>query len=204
MTAEAIHQFENIMTKEEIKEYKKQYYKDNMDKRKIYNIKNADKLKQWYIDNAEKIKEYRKQYGKQWRIDNKEYGKQWSIDNKEYRKQYQNNKKKIDIQYKIKCNLRSRIYKVIKNQQKTGSAVKDLGCTIITFKKYIEAKFKDGMTWDNYGEWHLDHILPLSCFNLEDRKQFLIACNYTNYQPLWAKDNLIKSDKSFFTYKLKT
>jgi len=63
--------------------------------------------------------------------------------------------------------------------------------------KHIEAQFKSGMTWENWSRtgWHLDHIKPLSSFDLSDRAQFLEACHYTNYQPLWAKDNLIKGKK---------
>ncbi len=52
------------------------------------------------------------------------------------------------------------------------------------------------MSWDNYGEWHLDHIRPLSSFDIADRAQFLIAAHYTNYQPLWAADNISKGSRS--------
>jgi hypothetical protein len=81
----------------------------------------------------------------------------------------------------------------LKRSQKTGSAVRDLGCTISELKKHLESKFQLGMTWGNRGkEWHIDHIIPLAQFNLQDRQQFLIACHYTNLQPLWAKDNIVK------------
>jgi len=50
------------------------------------------------------------------------------------------------------------------------------------------------MSWDNYGEWHLDHVQPLSSFDLTDRVDFLEACNWLNIQPLWAEDNLKKGD----------
>ena len=64
------------------------------------------------------------------------------------------------------------------------------------FKDYIESLFQPGMTWENYGRrgWHLDHIIPLTHFDLTIRKQFLRACHYANLQPLWAKDNIKKSD----------
>lgn len=88
------------------------------------------------------------------------------------------------------------IYK-INTSNKAGSAVRDLGYSIQDFKKYIESKFQSGMTWDNHGfyGWHIDHIKPLSNFDLTNREQFLIACHYTNLQPLWACDNLRKGNK---------
>lgn len=99
-----------------------------------------------------------------------------------------------DVNYRLSTYLRSRVYHATKLGFKNGSAVADLGCSIEEFKQYIERQFQPRMSWDNYGEWHLDHIIPLSSFDLTNREQFLKACHYTNYQPLWAKDNLSKSD----------
>ena len=62
-------------------------------------------------------------------------------------------------------------------------------------RAYFESKFIAGMSWDNYGKWHIDHIVPLSSFNLLDPEQVKVACHYTNLQPLWAKDNLKKGSK---------
>jgi hypothetical protein len=69
---------------------------------------------------------------------------------------------------------------------------------MLQLKQYLESKFQTGMTWKNWSKdgWHLDHIIPLVKFNLQDKQQFLIAYNYTNLQPLWAKDNLEKHDFS--------
>jgi len=104
---------------------------------------------------------------------------------------------------RIAHNLRVRISKIIRivyklnSINKAGSAVRDLGCTIPEFKKHIESKFQSGMTWDNHGQygWHVDHIKPLSIFDLTDRRQFLEACHFTNLQPLWAYDNLRKCNR---------
>lgn len=62
---------------------------------------------------------------------------------------------------------------------------------------YIESKFEEGMNWNNWSHkgWHIDHIKPLSSFDLSKREEFLKACNYTNLQPLWAVDNFKKSNK---------
>ena len=105
---------------------------------------------------------------------------------------YVKGKYNTDPDYRLANVLRSRMVKALKNKQKSGSAVSDLGCSIPHFKLYIENQFEPGMSWDNYGEWHLDHVLPLSSFDLTDRSQFLTACNWLNYQPMWAADNLRK------------
>jgi hypothetical protein len=98
------------------------------------------------------------------------------------------------INRRISRNLRSRLNKAIRFQWKSGSAVSNLGCSIEMFKTYLESKFQPGMTWDNYGKngWHIDHIMPLCRFNLEDMLELRKACHYSNLQPLWAKDNLEK------------
>jgi hypothetical protein len=101
------------------------------------------------------------------------------------------------VQVRLGENLRRRMRLALRGQVKSGSAVRDLGCTISELRTHLEALFQPGMTWENWGVdgWHIDHIRPLSSFDLTDREQFLLACHYTNLQPLWAADNLVKSDK---------
>jgi hypothetical protein len=112
-------------------------------------------------------------------------------------------KLKDDSEYKLRKLLRIRLNKALHGKAKGGSTVKDLGCSISFLITYLESKFMphsdtgEQMTWERwttYG-WHIDHIIPLASFNLSDRNQFLKACHYTNLQPLWAKDNLSKSDQ---------
>jgi hypothetical protein len=102
----------------------------------------------------------------------------------------------VDIQHKLRRLLRNRLYAAVVNNR-AGSAVEDLGCSIEEFKKYIELKFQPGMTWKNWSKhgWHIDHIKPISSLNLEDPEQIKIACHYTNLQPLWASENWSKGDK---------
>lgn len=106
-------------------------------------------------------------------------------------------KRKKDPIFKLKGNLRTRLRSAILKEQKTGSAVRDLGCSIEFFKNYLESKFIGTMNWENYGRggWHIDHIIPLSAFDLSIREEFLKACHYTNLQPLWEFDNISKSNK---------
>jgi len=126
--------------------------------------------------------------------------KVWREKNKEkickYKKEYEHRRCIEDPGYKLRVNLRKRIAIAIKYNQKSGSAIKDLGCSIPELKKYIEAKWLPGMTWNNWSRkgWHLDHIKPLSHFDLTNREQFLQACNYTNLQPLWWLDNIKKNN----------
>ncbi|RKZ06078.1 hypothetical protein DRQ25_14710 [Candidatus Fermentibacteria bacterium] len=109
---------------------------------------------------------------------------------------YRNLKQKTDVHFRLRILLRDRFTKAIKNNSKTGSAVRDLGCSIEKLKLYLEKMFRPGMSWGNHGagedKWHIDHVKPLSIFDLTDRKQLLEACHYTNLQPLWQVENLKK------------
>jgi hypothetical protein len=95
-------------------------------------------------------------------------------------------------------NIRSRVNGHIRYhlQSKNGSAFKMLPYTPKQLKKSIESKFKDGMSWDNMDKWHIDHIIPASMFNFNsmDDIGFLQCYAIGNLQPMWAKDNLIKSN----------
>lgn len=104
-----------------------------------------------------------------------------------------------DPNFKLAKLLRSRLTKAIKRDQRDGSAVRDLGCSIEDLKKHLESKFQPGMTWKNWGQgdgmWNIDHIMPISCFNLADRQHLILACNYLNLQPLWFLENMKKGKK---------
>lgn len=119
--------------------------------------------------------------------------KQWGRRNLKYYVDYRNN----NLSKKIAHALRVRLRRLIK----TGSAVRNLGCSVTEFLIHLEAKFTKGMTWQNYGKWHIDHIKPLSRFDLTNPKELATACNYKNLQPLWAFDNISKNAKLEYTPK---
>lgn len=100
-----------------------------------------------------------------------------------------------DPQFKLICCLRARLLPALKGNAKRGSAVRDLGCSIEELRQHIERQFWPGMQWTNFGEWQIDHIRPLSSFDLTDRKQLLKAVNWRNLQPLWAADNESKNGR---------
>ena len=107
---------------------------------------------------------------------------------KEYKRIWQNNKINNSLEHKLKNNLRSRLYKVLKRNQKSGSAINDLGCSVEFLKEYLEKQFIEGMSWNNYGklpgQWSIDHIIALSNVDLTNREQFLKVCHYTNLRPM--------------------
>jgi hypothetical protein len=138
----------------------------------------------------------KKKYDQTHKDENWLYNREYRQKHKEERRWYENNKRKTDIQWKLRKNLRNRLSSAIRNSQKSGSAVRDLGCSIEKLKRYLERQFQPRMSWENYGQWHIDHIKPLASFDLTDRDQLLEACHYTNLQPLWAKENLKKNNSS--------
>ena len=178
--------------KNKISEYQKRYYSDNREKIK-------EKHRKYYLDNTEKLKKYQTEYKIKNKEKIKEQNKNYALSHKNQKRErgrkYEKIKKKLDPQYSIAWHLRRRLYNALKGDFKKGSAIEMLGCSIQKVKLYLEAKFELGMSWDNHGKWHIDHIIPLSKFNLQDMEQLKLACHYTNLQPLWAFKNLSKGGK---------
>jgi hypothetical protein len=193
--------------REKIKEYKKEnaekikeYYKLNAEKIKEYQKLNAEKLKEYQKEynklNAEKIKEYKKEYYKENAEKIKENTKEYQ---KEYQKKYYQNNFKL---YLIHIQ-RSQINRCFKSSllNKNKHSIEYLGCDIETFINHFQKKIdyfnnniatNEIMTFHNI---HIDHIKPVSKFNLDDEDEFLKCCHFTNIQPLLAKHNLEKSNK---------
>ena len=111
--------------------------------------------------------------------------------------EYEKNRKLTDPEFKLSKTLRSRLGSALsaKNAAKSTNTLDLTGCSTSFLMKYLEEKFKEGMSWSNHGEWHIDHIIPCSSFNLLDEKEQEKCFHYTNLQPLWASENLSKSNK---------
>ena len=170
----------------------KNYREENID---VIRIKDNDRSKKRYQKDPNRYKIY---YEK-----NKEniltYKKEWSEKNKEKvkvkRNLYHSLRLKNDVIFRLKCVMRSRLLSFLKtrNITKTNKTFDIVGCSPQFLKEHLETQFTDGMSWDNRSEWHIDHIIPLSSAKTEDELYKL--CHYENLQPLWAEDNLKKSNK---------
>ena len=131
----------------------------------------------------------KKRYAK-WKTENIEDARKW-------KRQYEKNRRQKDPLYKFFQNIRSQAVRVVKQVglgKKPTNTFKWVGCSPEELKAHIESLFLEGMTWDNYGKhgWHVDHIRPVSSFKPEEWEQIN---HYTNLQPLWAEDNISKSNK---------
>jgi hypothetical protein len=159
-------------------------------------------------------------YEKQRRLENLEYAREkqykWFQQNKdkhyqtvktyqEANKQYLKDKRKQrllrDVNHRIARNLRCRLWCALNKSKDNFSAVKDLGCSIEELKNHLASMFKDGMSWENYGAWQIDHIVPLSNFDLTCHDQLLKACHYTNLQPMWSSENASKRNRYSGQYR---
>jgi hypothetical protein len=173
---------------QEQKEYYKEYYlnnkeqiQDNIRKHRQEHLDQyIEKSKQHYQNNKERYKEWSKTY----REENKERLQSLEL------ARYHN-----DPITHLKQGLRMSLNRALKHGKdiKTNKSLGYLGCTIEEFKNYLENRFEEGMSWNNRQEWHLDHIIPLDKINEGYTLEQL--CHYTNFQPLWKKDNLSKGNR---------
>lgn len=116
---------------------------------------------------------------------------------------YKNRKERIARQAKynsrpevrVRMNLRRRVGDLICKTRKSAKTYSLIGCSPAFLVNWLEARFQDGMTWENYGKWHIDHIIPCSSFDLSKEEQQRQCFHYSNLRPLWAQENISKGDK---------
>ena len=131
--------------------------------------------------------------------------KKYYLNNKEKRIKdsvdYYNKRRKTDNNFRLKINLRSRLSKAISSNNKSNNTMVLLGIANIEFLwKHLEKTFKKGMTRENYGKWHIDHIIPCASFDLSKPEEQAKCFHYSNLQALWAHENLSKNDKVLLKY----
>lgn len=145
--------------------------------------------KKWYNENKDKWNNYIKEY------------REKNVEKiRETKRNYERTRKANDPLYKLINNFRTAIYQVLKenNVQKNGHYFDILKYTPEELINHLEKQFKDGMTWDNYGDWHVDHIIPISVHNIVEigDEEFMKCWSLENLQPLWGEENIRKSNKT--------
>ena len=178
-----------VSIKENPVEWKRQWTIFNKERKKELDRKNKDHI------NAMRRKRRQTEAG----------AKLLAAEQKRYRKknrtkltQHYLNRRRTDFNFKILTLLRGRITKALKGYNKYSTTVELLGCSTDELWTHLESKFTEGMTKENHGEWHVDHIIPCSSFDLTDPEQQAKCFHYTNLQPLWALDNIKKGQKCDF------
>jgi hypothetical protein len=154
-----------------------------------------------------KHKEKKLEYHKKWAEQNKEhlsnYIKEYRENNvdkiRQIKRDYERNRKAKDPLYKLIANFRTAIYTVLKenNMDKYGHYFDILKYSPEELVVHLENQFTKDMTWDNYGEWHVDHRLPITSFNFREvgDDEFMRCWELNNLQPMWGSENIIKSNK---------
>lgn len=191
------------------KQCKNSHYHENssdiLEKHKIYrNTHKEEKSardKKYAAANREKLIKNRAEYYQHHRDDAISKANEYYANNREecIKKAVARKRERLaeDPIFRLECNLRSRVKNAIKSDagEKATGTIELLGCTIQDVRIFLEAEFEPGMSWDNYGEWHIDHMKPCAKFNLEDPEEQKKCFHWTNLQPLWAIDNLKKGDR---------
>lgn len=161
--------------------------------------------KRYYFNNREK----RLQYFSDWQKENRdhlnEYHQKWREKNidkhRENKRNYERNRKANDPLYKLISNFRTAIYQVLKenNVEKNKHYFDILKYTPEELIQHLEKQFTGNMTWENYGEWHVDHKKPITSFNFQEMgdDEFMKCWSLDNLQPLWGEENVRKSNKIF-------
>ena len=171
---------------------------------KRWRNKNVDKGKtyqqQYYQANKQKLKSVTVEYKKTHPKNVAMWGRRWRKKNPERQKEYRKREYKrnrLNPMFRLHSNIRCVLSRCINKKRVGKKTFEILGYTLDELKSHIESQFTDGMTWDNYGNWHIDHIIAKSffVFNSIDDVEFKMCWRLENLQPLWAKDNMSKGNK---------
>lgn len=146
------------------------------------------------VQNAERIKEQKAKYWTKNKDSIKKSQQEWKVTHPSYFNDYYNARLRADPFYKYCEQIRTLIRRSLQRGTYTSKSktYKILGCSYEDFTCHVEQQFAIGMSWDNRNEWHLDHIMPLSL--AQNEAEFDALNHYSNFQPLWADDNLSKGD----------
>lgn len=184
--------------KKAILEKKKIYYNEKVKQRRakkseeIFGTKEERKRK-----SIERAKNNRKKYYEENKSRLRDYAKVYTKNNRSVINSKLKERINTDPQFKMASKLRTLLHVKLKNTKKVNHTFELVGCSVSEFKSYIESLFLPGMTWENNNRtgWHLDHKIPCAKFDLTKKENQYKCFHYTNFQPLWAVDNISKRDR---------
>lgn len=153
--------------------------------------------KNWIKENYEKHRKYQREYQREWREVNRNKMRKYNLD-------YYRNNLAFDIKHRINDTIGSGIWRALKETKRGRKWEKILGYNLNDLMKHLESKFEPWMSWENYGEWHIDHIIPKSLFKYEKESDsgFKECWSLKNLQPLSKELNYRKHNNPFFEKEL--
>lgn len=156
--------------------------------------KKAEIVSKWRQRNPDRVRHYALEHRRRYRTDPAFKAERQATYNRHAQRQ-----RDLKTDRAISTKLRNRIHcaLAIVDAKKAASTMELAGCTVAQLRHHLQARFTDGMNWENYGKhgWHIDHIRPCASFDLSDPEQQRQCFHYTNLQPLWAADNIRKGAK---------
>lgn len=181
-----------------MKKYKAAWAREDYKKNPERALENS---KKWHEENRERLnksertrmKEDKEYYSKRY-SQNQDYRKRNPDKIREYNREYSKTYRK-EPKNRIANNLRSRLRMLITRDQKSASMLELIGCSWDELKLHLESQFTTGMSWDNYGDWHIDHRKACANFDLTLPEEQKKCFHYTNLSPMWAADNIRKGKK---------
>ncbi len=206
-------------------EYQRKWRAANPDKVKGHNETARERKEQWWSENRERIlpekrakwkakypanKDRELKNARAWQDKNpdrvRKIQSKWRRNNPEKTKKAQRDfrtRNCTNPSFRLRRNLSIRISKAIaKNVKKCAKTAEILGCSLDSFRMYLESLFQTGMSWENYGSvWHIDHIVPCAIFDLSKPSHQKRCFHFSNLQPLFAEENLLKSDKELGSHQ---
>jgi 5-methylcytosine-specific restriction endonuclease McrA len=161
-------------------------------------VSNAASTK-WKRENPERVREARKKY---WQNHPEELKQKRARSYRRFKSRHPERYRELQNNYRRKNKVRMMMRNAVcvmlnrANVSKQAQSRVYVGCSAGFLRNHLESLFKPGMTWGNAGEWHVDHIIPISLFPFQDDPSLLfVASHWTNLQPLWGKENLSKGPK---------
>lgn len=161
--------------------------------------KNRKRVREYWrrlrAEQPDKVREYKRQ----WRANNLEKAK--AAEHRADRRRrpsknaYLRKRRATDVNFMLYERIRSSLKDAVKGRRKAARAKELLGCSLDSFKIYLESLFQPGMSFENYGKWHIDHIMPVSIFDLTNPEHQRRCFHFSNMQPMWARENIQKSNK---------